>query len=182
VSSPTINGVTFSGANPNGVSTSGPFSWTIPWITAAYGASQHSGISSGYSDFFQSYGEGLTSGSHLTLNGLTIGTSYSLQLWSDINGVAATNAEGAYVVIASGNSVTLDSNVTDSGGGLGQYVIGTFVADATTQSFTVTSSVSSSTSGAINGFQLRTNAVPEPTTALFGIGLLGCCGVVRRRS
>jgi hypothetical protein len=51
-----------------------------------------------------------------------------------------------------GTSVLLDPNTTDSAGGLGQYVIGTFVADAATQDILFTT-----TGNAVghSGYQLR---------------------------
>jgi hypothetical protein len=73
------------------------------------------------------------------------------------------------------NSVVLSSNTTDTDGGVGQFAIGTFTADATSEA--ITFSGVSGVSPVLNGLQLRDLGpapVPEPTTvALFAVGLGG---------
>ncbi|MDQ8209637.1 PEP-CTERM sorting domain-containing protein, partial [Coraliomargarita sp. SDUM461003] len=66
---------------------------------------------------------------------------------------------------------------TSSEGGLGQYVIGTFTADADTQSFDFVLD----TTWHVNAMQLR--AVPEPSAyaAIAGVLALACV-VTRRRA
>jgi hypothetical protein len=54
----------------------------------------------------------------LTITGLTSGDIYSFQFWSQSGGSTTATA---------GNAVTV------GGGGNGQFAIGTFTADATTQ-------------------------------------------------
>ena len=69
-----------------------------------------------------------------------------------------------------GNSVTLDYNYADTSnadGGVGQYSIGTFTADATTQSFTITG-VAGTGNGAgasaqLNALQLRDVTAAAPS-------------------
>ncbi len=62
----------------------------------------------------------------LTMAGLTVGQSYEFQCWTNTSGpTAITNTATA------GNSVMLDANTTDANGGLGQFAIGTFIADNT---------------------------------------------------
>jgi len=118
----------------------------------------------------------------LTLSGLSLGTTYEFQWWSDVNGSPYTNGLGAVATATAGNSVTLDSNTTDATGGLGQYVIGTFMADGPTQNIVFTHPVNNNVSGVINAFQLRElTVVPEPGTALFGLALMGVA-LVRARA
>jgi hypothetical protein len=129
----------------------------------------------------------------VTLNNLSLGNSYELQLWvSDarLNNVGQNNP-GLFVTLSDGvTSVDLQNNVNDVLGGIGQYVIGTFTADATSQIFTFTGG---NTPGAdltdpnvtaiMNAYQIRDiTPVPEPTT--FGLVSLGMASLVmlRRRS
>ena len=118
----------------------------------------------------------------LTLSGLMIGTTYQFQAWVNDSHVSGCCSFGIFL----DNSVNLDPNTErDAGGdvvegGLGQYVIGTFVADATSQALDFERG---EIGGGLNGFQLREvspQAVPEPATiALIGTALLGLA--VRRR-
>jgi hypothetical protein len=92
-----------------------------------------------------------------TLGDLTEGQQYLVQVWASDprTGTGRNTTVGG---------VTLLNNSTDTVGGLGQYVIGTFTADATgTQSFEVSSTLGLT----INALQVR--AIPEPAT----IGMLG---------
>jgi len=142
----------------------------------------YSGLSSAYKALLD-YGGSATllptiSG---TLGGLTNGQQYQIQLWAS-NAALTPGAFGttmdATVVDATTNSVTLDTNTTNTAGGLGQYVIGTFTANGTTQVFTLDGSPTGgdfSKSPLINGFQVR--AVPEPTTCVMALAGLACGGV-----
>jgi autotransporter-associated beta strand protein len=106
----------------------------------------------------------------LTLNNLTPGVNYALQVWiQDPTGSNGTTNRYATVANTAGDGgagVNLVYNTTAVAGGLGQYVVGTFTADATTtQSFTVQGGVISGQSGTpatqINCFQLR-DLTPVP--------------------
>ncbi|MFM7244595.1 MAG: PEP-CTERM sorting domain-containing protein [Planctomycetaceae bacterium] len=120
-----------------------------------------------------------------TLGGLTAGQQYRIQWWTSdpANSQGVLNETFATTTATSGtSSVTLDSNSTNANGGLGQYVIGTFTADATSQTFDL-NSPSGNTSPLIDGFQLRTVAVPEPSTwVLAATAALGFAVAARRRS
>ena len=92
-----------------------------------------------------------------------------------IGGSAASNAAPLppfiEVTSAATNNVTLDSNLTDSAGGLGQFVIGTFTADGVSQSIDFTAA-SSGSGPLINAFQVR--AVPEPSTYAMALAGIAC--------
>jgi hypothetical protein len=92
---------------------------------------------------------------------------------------------------AATNSVTLSANTSGSqsgpgpgvDGGIGQYAVGTFTADSTSLSITFNGPALTSSQPLINGFQLRTVAVPEPSTYAMALAGLACGGsvVFRRR-
>jgi hypothetical protein len=116
----------------------------------------------------------------LTMSGLTLGQQYQFQWWLN----ASSNFTLGYGTTASSpNPVTLDSNTTDTNGGLGQFVIGTFFCGATTQIITFTG-IDSTNAPTVNAFQLRNlSIVPEPSTfALLASGaLLGIARIIRRK-
>jgi hypothetical protein len=114
-----------------------------------------------------------------TLGGLTGGRDYLIQWWSNdsalINGGIFTQTQASQP--SGGTStVTLDSNLSNSVGALGQYAIGTFTA---TDSFVEFDLNGIGGYLLINAFQVRdvtSSAVPEPSQVaaslllLFGIG------------
>ena len=78
----------------------------------------------------------------ITLKNLTTGSQYAVQVWLNDSRIYGQGRAGT-VTGGSGNTVTLDYNSTDTSnanGGVGQYSIGTFTADATSQTFTITGS------------------------------------------
>ena len=115
----------------------------------------------------------------LTLNGLTIGHTYLVQFFAQDSRAAGS---GASIKLHSGGSATvLDYNDTEMAGGHGQFVIGYFTADATSQAFTFLPSATA----ILNGFQLRTVAVPEPSAGMLlavAGGIIGCALRFRRKS
>lgn len=109
----------------------------------------------------------------LTMTGLTIGTIYQFQWWSNLSGPTLNAAQGLQTASA-GNSVTTSDNTSGLEGGLGQFAIGTFVADATSQSVVFSSPTGGSTTAAatLNAFQLRNLGASVPETASLLAGLL----------
>ena len=119
------------------------------------------------------------SGMTLTLGGLTNGTPYQVQVWANdstgsLSGNAALNPK---TIFTAGNTVTLDDNNLNAAGGLGQWVTGTFTADATSQNITITPDAGHLP--VLNAFQLR--VVPEPATLGLLLSGLGSALAARRR-
>jgi len=104
-----------------------------------------------------------------TLENLTIGLGYKVQLWFDNS---RDTGSPTVTITSGGNSVILTCNTTGVRGGVGQYTIGTFTAGATTQTITFVPSGSQ----VINAIQLRTwdggtgpvNSAPEFKTIQAG--------------
>ncbi len=120
----------------------------------------------------------------LTLQGLVAGNEYRIQLWASDSRVGGTapltigNRSGNLSDgTVGGATLLVDHNAPNTEGGLGQYVIGTFTADAATQSFTYTGATSNSGYVAINAFSVH--QIPEPSAALLGV--LGLSFLALRR-
>ena len=123
----------------------------------------------------------------LTLGDLTIGQVYEFQAWFNVSSTVGRFAYGLW--IGDGvSSVDLSPSTQRAvnndyiEGGTGQFVIGTFVADASTK---LLNYQRGEVGGGINGFQLRALAplnVPEPGTA--ALVCLAAAGLAwsRRRS
>jgi hypothetical protein len=74
----------------------------------------------------------------------------------------------------------LDPNTSgDTSGGLGQWLLGQFVADATTQSFTVQPATGSFAYA--NAMQVRVLAVPEPSAIAVLAAAAGMTATLRLR-
>ena len=140
----TLNGVTFEGIIPGLNATSTSINFT-------------QGLTAGsYLDLMNSVSSpGNTSGT-ITLSALTFGQQYELQIWAADNGGTTTSRTRTLTTGAS--SVTLTTEVV-AGTGSGQYVIGNFTADATTQTIDAGTSASWAM---FNAMQVR--AIPEPSS------------------
>jgi PEP-CTERM motif len=127
----------------------------------------------------------------LTLGGLTAGLTYEIELWADDSRGGSTRFEE--LSDANGDSpatvnytVPSNGNPQGSGGEIGQYAIGTFVADGNPEVIDLDPGnagvLGSNGAAQINSFQLRQvpAGTPEPTTlGLLGIASLGM--LARRR-
>ncbi|MEI7534591.1 MAG: glycosyl hydrolase, partial [Verrucomicrobiae bacterium] len=148
----TVNGVAFTVGN-SGTAWGGNVSLSgfgSPY--SAYGGTNApwTNLSIAYQTVLQggAYG-GATTGT-VTLKGLTAEHSYSAQIW--VNDARSTGS-GRSAVATGANTVTLDYNNLNASGGVGQYVIGSFVANSTNQTFNLTSS----SSVQLNAINLRDN-------------------------
>lgn len=109
----------------------------------------------------------------VTLKNLTVGRQYAVQMWcNDSRAPSGSPPAGATVSLTSGTNVAnLRINTTNAAGGVGQYTIGTFVADSATQTFTVGSNWAAD--AYINAIQLRDLGVATFSTAGYWNGTGG---------
>jgi hypothetical protein len=173
VAAATVNGVTFSaypfpvGASTQTVTVGSVTMTESPDFLVGYfvgtSANPYAALSSAYKGLLdEGGGAGFADAVTMTFGGLSPGQSYIFQWW-------ASNARNTPVVISATatatatNSVTLDTNLTDTDGGLGQFVTGTFTADGTTQEIVLTGV--GVANPVINAFQVRfpcPNLPPTP--------------------
>lgn len=141
----TLNGVTFATGN-------GSFTFDFAAEYGAFGSATtpYTGLSSNYQTLLTS-GKFQGTGGSVTINGLAIGHQYAVQIWC--NDSRALGNYSSTVTSPGGNSVSvLYNNAGGADGGLGQFTIGRFTADATTQTFTIGGSLVISV---LNAIQLR---------------------------
>ena len=203
VTATTVNGVTFAAFAFPGVN-DGSATVTVdsvnftesPAILHSYDASTlgtnalpFGGLSPAYKTMLSTGGTAMQDATiTATFGGLTVGHQYRLQWWTSNpkNGLGYFSETFATTTAGSGgNQVTLDSNSTNSDGGFGQFVIGTFTADATSQTFTL-DSPAGNTSPLINGFQVRVVSAPVPEIDPAGMVsvlalVTGALGLLERR-
>jgi len=172
-----VNGVIFqSFAAPGGNGMSGNFTMT-PGGNGVFNSNTAGGstmppfsnLSPEYQTLLSSYVTPLFSPVTLTISGLMIGSLYEFQFWSNLS-----SQTSGYQIKATGgnNSITLSCNTGGAEGGLGQFVRGTFAADATNQNI---SFLGDGDGGFLNAFQLR--LIPEPNTTVLLVVALVCGGL-----
>jgi hypothetical protein len=175
VPSTTVNGVNFVGFPLSGTSnTSGNF--TIA-STVSFGSENNDttdnppfgNLSSAYQTLLQSFATSFTTPFTLTMIGLSPGSSYEFEWWT--NSSANPSLRGQDTTATAGSSVTLNAGGNFSGQ-VGQFAIGTFSADATGQETITFSTGVGSVQNILDGFELRqlSVAVPGP---IAGAGLPG---------
>ncbi|MBK1853660.1 PEP-CTERM sorting domain-containing protein [Verrucomicrobiaceae bacterium 5K15] len=161
---------------------------------------------SGDTDIFNLIAGGYFGANTITFGGLTIGNTYEIQVFSNdarTTGGRANNSTDWRTGFSDGTQSFADSltagtigesslnNRTPApdltGETSGDYIIGTFVATAATQSFETAGTSDGGTNwtdggrSQINGIQLRQIAeVPEPSSAAL-LGLGGLALILRRR-
>lgn len=144
-----------------------------------------------YSTLSPSYRSILSSGGsstlldtlQLTINGLTVGDTYEFQWWNNNSSLTPSSGDGYQLntTATAVNSITLDGN-DGTAGSVGQFAIGTFTANNTTQNINFDGVVADPSDPMLNAFQLRDIAVaPEPSTyGLLAMGLMGLAVVKLR--
>ena len=177
----TVNGVLFENHN-GGSGTVGDFDFALSNQTIDN--SSPDGLSAAYFALVRggSFLSANFATATITMNNLQVGQTYLFEWWSNLG-----DATGDYRTTATGGT-GLDANVTGTPGGRGQFQIGTFVADATSQSISFTGAGPAGpfgVTGVVNGFQLRAEAaptaVPEPGgTAFLGFAMMGVAELRRR--
>ena len=187
----TINGVTFSPFPiPDNVSTVTQEQLTVnfPVFDVVSGVSNYGSTLAPFAALSTNYKAMLSTAAvassstaariEMTYSGLAVGNAYTLQMW-----ISNANFDLFFpLAVDDGNGINnrqLDTNSTNGAGGVGQYVVGTFVANSTTQNFRVRSP--GSIPAFVNAVQLRTTQVPEPAAASL-ILLAGISGSMLRRS
>ena len=160
----TVNGVTFT-ATSNG-STWGNVSFTsFGGYNAVFGATAapFNTLTNGYTNLLATAAWGSGTSGTVTLNGLTAGHAYTVQIWvNDSRGGYQYRYES--VTSTGGNTVTLYfAPNSNSAGAVGQYVVGTFTASGTSQAFSITGNAVVQ----INAISVRDNGAGVFTPTVF---------------
>jgi hypothetical protein len=184
----TVNGVPFEALLLTGSSvTSGNFRLAVDGPALFYASNTLGSGSAPFTTLSPSYQALLSSGGgrfrvpiFLTMSGLSVNTIYQFQWWSNrSHDFFNTGAQNRTTASAPGNNVTLNANPSLTEGALGQYGLGTFIADSTSQVI----AFSAADNSTINGFQLRligAVGVPDSGTTLGLLALsLGVLAIPR---
>lgn len=167
-----VNGVNLGFNNP---------AWTVTF-TETMGGSQATIPSeipaligpdaSNYQAVLSYFRESNTTSASFGFGNLTVGQEYQIQFWAgDYRGYPNNRTE---TLTATGDTASPALAYLDSDGSIhGQYILGTFTADATSITFTM----NANEDALYNAVQLR--AIPEPTATL--LGGLGLLALLRRR-
>ena len=154
-----VNGVSFnsitSATGAGNLSISGTA--TPIYFNGYYQAGAIDLLSTGYQNLLKGgvYTDG-TGTITITMNGLTVGKTYVVQMWANESRNNFSGSTDRAENVIGGNTVRIEYNVSNLGGGVGQYVLGAFVATATSQSFTMTPPAGLvSPSAQINAIQVR---------------------------
>ena len=164
-----VNGGAFAAGNSqsafgSNVSMSGNTSFS-PTAFGSGTGSPWSGLSSAYQTTLKGGAYTANNGTQtVTLKNLMAGHPYLVQIWVNDNRALASNRTET-VTSSGGNTVTLDYNNTGTNGGVGQYTIGTFTANATNQTFTLAGVLpAGGNSAQLNAIQVRDLSAPDGST------------------
>ncbi len=154
----TVNGVAFTGSNSfTALGTDVTLAGFAATNTTAFGSGAGNPfalLSAAYRNLLR--GGTFTNGTPVptatvTLNNLTIGRTYAAQVWVNDNRAGATATRTETISSPGGNTILLDYDSTNAAGGVGQFSVGLFAANAATQAFTLLGNASSQ----MNALQLR---------------------------
>ena len=167
--STTVNGVTFTHDN------------TLMGLAGGNGLMTSDTGDAGLNNLMNSVDHGACDGCAWTIQvgggNLVAGNQYDIQLFYSDNRGFAGASWGQNYDDGAGNSVNLNANGANRHG---QHVTGTFTADGTTQTLSITGGGPPGEPH-LNAYQIR--GVPEPTTlVLAGLGLVSLGFVGRRRN
>lgn len=181
----TVNGVTFGTATTGGgvtmnVTTTSAPGWTGVAADSQLGTNVTSiGGSTAYKELLEGTRWAMNT-PNITIEfvGLTLGQEYEVRVWAaDYRSTGARRS-----VTVDGGTTVVDYNATDTantttGGG---FFIGSFTADATVQSFTLTGRHTTNPADASAQFNaLQLSSIPEPSVTL--LGGIGVLAMLRRR-
>jgi len=170
IASVTLNGVNFSAGTTIFPINAGALSGSLTNAAVAYNPTTYTNLLSTLA-----YGGGRTNSMNIGGGSLVLGYQYQVQLWfaDNRNLVGRENLGMEIGGAPSGNFVTLLSG--SRGPAFGQYAVGTFVADGTSQTLYMETAdnLASGQMGNLhlNAYQIRFLAVPEPGVA--GMIVLG---------
>jgi hypothetical protein len=181
--SPTVNGVTFTGVAGSTVGgasiSSGNFTLATNSGFAIHGESTFGAASGDFVNLSTSYQNLLKSGFWnsaaglvytITFSNLTVGDQYAVQFWAN-NSQQSTGGRNVTLTDPNSHAVTLYEN-NSAAGNVGQFVTVTFTADATSEAIAMTGADGNNQLTAV---QLRNvSVVPEPAS----LSLLGMAGLM----
>jgi len=152
-----INGVTFTGTTTTSgalgtyVSVSGMNGGNYNGYAGS--AAPFTGLNANYRKILTAADYASSGSATVTLTSLTPGHMYEVQMWVN-DSRSCCDTRMVNVTGGGGNTVLLAFNAIDAANGVGQFSIGTFTANGTTESFTLTGAPSANV-GQINALQLR---------------------------
>ncbi len=160
----TVNGVAFTATKATGnvgtdLSLSSAFTATNSTTFGASGTPYDS-LTANYKNIIKGAVYGSASAGTVTLRNLVVGRSYTVQIWVHDGRAGTEGAATRYEDVTSGPRLYYYAGGTGSSpaGGVGQYAVGTFTADATTQGVTLTPGGGTTASVQLNAIQVRDNA------------------------
>lgn len=149
----TLNGVLFKGASSPAAFGTDITLTQFDGTTFGYGSitnDPYASLDAAYKLMLESAVTNGAGKSTITLNNLTAGKQYLVQLWVNDSSAANAGAQDAVLSAGTASETTLVPATPAAEGGVGQYAIGTFLASGTSQAFEIQSDRLQ-----LNGIQVR---------------------------